>query len=96
MNAPQIAPITQEPSLHPVYPQTKGLNSAAIAKAIRQALTQVQETYPDCLPDRLRQQYNLCAIGYALENIHFPSSADALALARKRLILRNCCCSSWV
>lgn len=89
MNTPQIAPITQEPSLRPVYPQTKGLNSATIAKAIRQALTQVQDTYPDCLPDRLRQQYHLCAIGYALENIHFPSSSDALALARKRLIFEE-------
>lgn len=89
MNSPQIAPITQEPALRPIYPQTKGLNSAAIARAVHQALEQLRETYPDCLPDRLRQQYHLCAIGYALENIHFPSSDDALALARNRLIFEE-------
>lgn len=89
MNSPQIAPITQEPALRPIYPQTKGLGSAAIAKVVGQALELFRETYPDCLPDRLRQKYHLCAIGYALENIHFPSSDDALELARTRLIFEE-------
>lgn len=89
MNSPQIAPASQEPALHAVYPQTRGLNSNAISRAIRQALNQLGEAYPDCLPDRLRRQYHLCSIGFALENIHFPASNDALALARNRLIFEE-------
>lgn len=89
MSAPQIAPATQEPALRPVYPQTKGLNSAAIARAVSQAVELFRETYPDCLPDRLRQKYHLCAIGYALEKIHFPTSQDELEIARRRLIFEE-------
>ncbi len=89
MSAPEIAPAAQEPALRPVYPQTKGLNSAAIARAVRQALLALRETYPDCLPDRLRQKYQLCAIGYALEKIHFPASQEELEIARRRLIFEE-------
>lgn len=89
MNAPQIAPADQEPALRPVYPQTRGLTSAAIGGAVRQALLLLRENYPDCLPDRLRRKYRLCEAGFALESIHFPSSADALALARRRLIFEE-------
>ena len=89
MNSPQISPVAQEPSLRPVYPQTKGLPSYAIAGAVRQAVELFREKFPDCLPDRLRRKYQLCAIGYALENIHFPSSSDTLELARRRLIFEE-------
>lgn len=37
------------------------------------------------LPDRVRREHQLCRIEYAYENIHFPESAEALDLARRRL-----------
>ena len=33
----------------------------------------------------MRQHHQLCRIEYAYENIHFPESAEALDLARRRL-----------
>ena len=40
---------------------------------------------PDVLPDEVRQAHQLCRIGYAYENIHFPEDEKALDLARRRL-----------
>ena len=37
------------------------------------------------LPDRVRREHHLCRIEFAYENIHFPESAEALDLARRRL-----------
>ena len=69
----------------PIYPLTAGVSQLILSRSIRQGLDACADILPDVLPDRVRQDHQLCRIEYAYENIHFPESAEALDLARRRL-----------
>ena len=60
-----------------------------IESAMKQAVRALGDGLEDPLPDQLRQEYALCHLRYALENIHFPKSYEALAIARQRLIFEE-------
>jgi len=72
--------------LTPVYPQTKGLNSTAIAKVVSTAMEKFLPLIEEPLPDEVRNEYGLCSLNYALRNIHFPSDKQAFELAKQRLV----------
>lgn len=78
------------PALTGIYPSTEKLKNAGItaktmnkmqAAALQMALPDVEES----LPDYLIRQKGLVSIHFALRNIHFPSSQEALAKAKYRL-----------
>ena len=69
----------------PIYPLTAGVSQLVLARSIRQGLDECTDILPDVLPDEVRQAHQLCRIGYAYENIHFPTDEKALDLARRRL-----------
>lgn len=69
----------------PIYPLTAGISQNTMHRSVRQGLDACESILPDVLPDEIRLHYHLCHIGYAYENIHFPESAEALAVARRRL-----------
>jgi ATP-dependent DNA helicase RecG len=69
----------------PIYPLTAGVSQLVLSRSIRQGLDACADILPDVLPDRVRQAHQLCRIGYAYENIHFPESGEALDIARRRL-----------
>ncbi|MCQ2154369.1 MAG: ATP-dependent DNA helicase RecG [Bacteroidales bacterium] len=73
-----------------VYPSTEKLKNAGVtgkvmnkimAAALAVGLPEIRET----LPDYVLKGKKLVPIHYALRNIHFPESADALVKARRRL-----------
>ena len=68
----------------PVYRETKGLTSKQIRKVVREAVPALR-ALPDTLPAWLVAQEQLMPYAAALETVHFPASADALAEARRRL-----------
>ncbi|MEQ8200798.1 MAG: ATP-dependent DNA helicase RecG [Syntrophomonadaceae bacterium] len=69
----------------PVYHLTEGLSQ----KSMRQIMLNVMEKhlpgYPEILDPDMRERYQLCDIGYALQNLHFPASREAYLAARRRL-----------
>ncbi|MCI9120766.1 MAG: ATP-dependent DNA helicase RecG [Oscillibacter sp.] len=69
----------------PIYPLTAGISQKLLSRSIRQGLDACGGILPDVLPDDVRQSCQLCRTGFAYENIHFPESAEALELARRRL-----------
>ncbi len=69
----------------PVYPLTAGVSQLILSRSIRQGLNACADILPDVLPDEIRREHQLCRAGYAYENIHFPETAEALDLARRRL-----------
>ena len=73
----------------PVYPLTAGVTQTMLANAMRQGLDACEGLLPDVLPDDVRQAHHLCYTGYAYENIHFPSSPEALDIARRRLVFEE-------
>lgn len=73
----------------PIYPLTAGVSQNLLYKAVGQGLTACRHLLADCLPDAVRQAHSLCHSGYAYENIHFPADAEALALARRRMVFEE-------
>ena len=72
-------------SLWPCYALTAGLGKNKVSKAIRQAL-EALDLSVDYLPEEIRARRGLAEYHFAIKNIHFPESEEALAQARNRLI----------
>lgn len=82
ISAPEIYDLAEQKIL-PVYPQTAGLNSKAISKAVLQALESC--TLPEPMPKSILDAYNLCDYNDAIRNIHFPACSEDVTRARNRL-----------
>jgi ATP-dependent DNA helicase RecG len=70
----------------PVYPLTAGLGQKALRRLVRRALDQYSQNLEDEIPSFIRERDKLLSKADALRGIHFPSSMEELALARKTLI----------
>ncbi|MBQ2830470.1 MAG: ATP-dependent DNA helicase RecG [Oscillospiraceae bacterium] len=73
----------------PIYPLTAGLGQSFLLRTVRQGLDDCMGALTDPLPDELRQAHNLCHIGFAYENIHFPDSFESLSIARRRFVFEE-------
>lgn len=73
------------PSLVPVYPLTEGITSKFIDKITKTAIDETISFVKDPLPDSVRLKNSLPVLSYALKNIHFPESEDALRKSISRL-----------
>ena len=77
------------PGILPVYSTIKSLNQRAWRDAMLAALESVWNCIPDPLPPSILEQYDLVPLALALRHAHFPTSREALLLARKRLDFEN-------
>ena len=77
------------PHIRPIYQQTNTLKSSHIEKAMQQAVRMLPERVNDTIPAAVREEYGLCELKYALENIHFPKDGEALETARRRLVFEE-------
>lgn len=73
----------------PVYPLTHGISNNLLAGLTRRALDGCLEQVEETLPPAIRQEHTLAALPFSYENIHYPASFEALALARRRLIFEE-------
>ena len=69
----------------PIYPLTAGVGQLLLSRSIRQGLDACADALPEVLPESVRKTHDLCSIESAYEQIHFPSSPEALDSARRRL-----------
>jgi ATP-dependent DNA helicase RecG len=72
-------------TMQPVYSLTAGLSNKTVAKAVYQALEEL-ELAPEYLPESIRMRRELAEYNFALRSIHFPVKKEDLLLARKRLV----------
>lgn len=77
-------PLAEQKGLHPVYSLPKDMRQNDMEACIKKAL-QVQGAMTDRVPLRLREKYRLLPLQDSLENIHFPSSQQALHQAIRSL-----------
>lgn len=89
MNNPEIEPLEQE-HLHtnrivPVYPLTANITQRWLRRLMYEVVTYWAPRLRDHLPESIRQAENLVDLPTALLQIHFPTSAEKLKLARHRL-----------
>ncbi len=89
ISSPEFREYDPEGGLVPVYHQTEGLNSRAIAKTVQCALDMLGDKISDPLPERLRVLYHMPDLRQALRGIHFPANHKELAAARRRLIFEE-------
>ncbi|MEX0918497.1 MAG: ATP-dependent DNA helicase RecG [Candidatus Paceibacterota bacterium] len=75
----------QNPSLDPIYPETKGINSGWFNYHIRQLLAdKIHEKITDSLPTEMIKKYHLPILKTALVWIHQPKKVGDAEAARKR------------
>ena len=72
----------------PVYPLTAGVSSNLLAGLVRQALP-AADALTDCIPERVREEYDLVEMGDAVRDIHFPPDFERLDRARRRMIFEE-------
>ncbi len=70
--------------LVPIYPTTEGLTQKQMRWVAKMALVRAR-MISDELPAEIISEYNLMALGKAVEQIHFPDTWERLEEARKRL-----------
>lgn len=68
----------------PIYRETKGLKSSLIRKSIKQISSTI-DSLPETLPDWILKDQKLMSCAKAVFALHFPSSAEDLEQAKKRL-----------
>lgn len=76
--------ILDEAPMLPIYPAIPGIPQKALRQLARACLD-ARDARPDPLPLPLRQEYALCELNYALEQIHFPQDDQARQAAAHRL-----------
>ena len=69
----------------PVYSLTEGITSKFIDKLIENAINEALLLLDDPLPEKIRLEYNLPTLSYAIRNIHFPENREMLKKAMERL-----------
>lgn len=86
MRAPAFCPAEGNERLHAVYPQTAGLRSKTIGRAVENALEKYGGALEESLSPGILQKYRLSGIADALRMIHFPETEAEVHAARRRLI----------
>ncbi|MGN0171623.1 MAG: ATP-dependent DNA helicase RecG [Acutalibacteraceae bacterium] len=89
MSAPAVAPVGSGERIRPIYPQTAGLSSAVIERAVQAALEKAGGQIVDRLPPDIRGRHALIGRAEAVHDIHFPPSGEALIQARRRLVFEE-------
>ena len=69
----------------PIYALTKGLSARTLRRLMHYAVETYTSRIPDYLPESVLERTELPELNWALTQVHFPESFEALALARQRL-----------
>ncbi|HEX2978650.1 MAG TPA: ATP-dependent DNA helicase RecG, partial [Anaerolineaceae bacterium] len=89
MNSPEWELLDQEHlntnRIVPVYPLTARITQRWIRRMMNQTVTYWAHRVPDYLPSAVRNSAGLMDLPAALQNVHFPTSAEKLQASRERL-----------
>lgn len=76
-------------NIYPIYPLTNGLTNNDIFSAIKKAISEVDVKELEILPREILEGQKIAPIDFAIKNIHFPDSKNALNISRYRLIYED-------
>ena len=88
MSSPDIYPANSQAQIVPVYPQTAGLSSRMIQRAMRQAFEDLGEL-DETIPPDIRAQEKLPERSAALPDVHFPPDLERAKAARDRFVFEE-------
>lgn len=86
ISTPIILNSNTNEKIQPTYPLTDGLTQTLLQVTIKNALNLFDDEIYETTPKSILNEYELCSLGYALQNIHFPNDNQAFELAKKRLV----------
>ncbi len=75
--------------IRPIYKANAKLPSKTTERLVELALKEIKGNLPEILPEYIIKKYKLMSFEDALNNIHFPKSAEHLRLAKRRLIFEE-------
>ncbi|BAL80897.1 ATP-dependent DNA helicase RecG [Caldisericum exile] len=70
----------------PLYPLTEGLSQKILRNKTLNLIENVGKKIFDYLDEEIIKRRNLVSLDYAISNVHFPESFDALKKAKERII----------
>ena len=73
----------------PVYKLTHGISNKLLVTCMETGLDECGDMLPELLPEEILARYQLCRVGFAYRNVHFPPDFPTLELARRRLIFEE-------
>lgn len=89
MISPTLTHVSNSQAIHPIYNLTAGLSNKIVEGCVRQSLSMLPDVIKDPLPEFIRQEYSLCDLRFALQNIHLPESSADMQKARYRLVFEE-------
>ena len=70
----------------PVYRSCQGLTQKNLLQSIRLAVDACASMLPEWIPEEILARHDLADVGFAYEQVHFPSDFASLSKARERLV----------
>ena len=94
MHHPRVTPLGDDETdpagqILPVYPLTEGLQQWEIRGIVRGALDTYAHLLDEVFPPQYLEEHDLWPIRRALPEIHYPSDAESLRLARRRFVYQE-------
>lgn len=89
ISSPLIISEKSDDKIQPVYHLTDGISQTVIRKAVKNALLMFDSFCFEPLSKEILSDYGICALRYALENIHFPRDMNEFYTAKKRLVFEE-------
>jgi ATP-dependent DNA helicase RecG len=89
MSNPEWEPIDKEAlntrAIVPIYPLTKGLAQGTMRKLSQKVVERYALEIPDYMPEPILERVGLADLGWAIKQLHFPDSQEALQQAKRRI-----------
>ena len=90
--SPEFEPSSQSQCtkcIVPIYPLTSGITQKFLRKMVADAYRGFHKYFREVIPADILKEHSLCSVEFAIKNIHFPKDAEALEIAKKRLIFEE-------
>ncbi len=90
--SPEFEPSSQSQCtkcIVPIYPLTSGITQKFLRKTVADSYRSFHKYFREVIPSEILKEHSLCSIEFAIKNIHFPKDAEALEIAKKRLVFEE-------
>ena len=85
ISSPQYIQSDSEILFKSVYHLTAGLTNSMLRTNISESLKMFEAESFEFMPEKILKENHICGLKYAIKNIHFPESREAMEMARRRL-----------
>ena len=73
----------------PIYNLTSGITQNVFMQTMEKCIVVSKGCIPETIPPYIRKEYNLAAIDFSMQNIHFPKDNDSFLIARRRFVFEE-------